>query len=213
LGWAPNDAAGARGSSEPLPQSAAVVEPEPASPATAPDVDAISSFAVYYNVAIPFGGTRDFTNRFSWWGFSFDFRQRLVPKVTAGVSFEWQGFDQTTRSTATLGAVTVTGAQVREETSFPLLAIGHYYFRDVPDELSPFVGGGIGGYRVNRALDVGPNVRFTDAEWLFGFAPEVGVSLPSSSGALILRSRFHVALEHDDIPSQMYWAFSLGGAL
>jgi len=196
------------------PAASGVVEPHEPPPPTLPtDIDSISMFAVFYNVAIPFGGTSDFTDRFSWWGFSFDFRQRLVPKVTLGASFEWQGFDQTTHATVTLGAVTVTGTQVREETSFPLLAIAHYYLRDVPDGLIPFVGGGIGAYRVNRSLDVGPGVRFTDAEWLFGFAPEVGVSLPSSTGALLLRSRFHVALGHDDVPSQMYWAFSLGGAL
>ena len=170
-------------------------------------------FAVYYNVAIPFSGTRDFTDDFSWWGFSFDFRQRLVPKVALGVSFEWQGFDETTRETVTFGAVTVTGTQLREATSFPLLATGHYYLRDAPDGLLPFVGAGVGAYRVNRTLDVGPTVRFTDAEWLFGFAPEVGVSFPSSTGALILRTRFHIGLQHDDIPQQMYWTFALGGAL
>jgi len=170
-------------------------------------------FAVYYNVAIPFSGTRDFTDDFSWWGFSFDFRQRLVPNVALGVSFEWQGFDETTRETVTFGAVTVTGTQLRESTSFPLLATGHYYLRDAPDGLLPFVGGGIGAYRVNRTLDIGPTVRFTDAEWLFGFAPEVGVSFPSSTGALILRSRFHIGLQHDAIPQQMYWTFALGGAL
>lgn len=170
-------------------------------------------FAVYYNTAIPFSGTRDFVPRFSWWGFSFDFRQRLVPNVALGMSFEWQGFDDKTRKTTTLGEVTVTGTQYREQTSFPLLATGHYYFREAPDSVLPFVGVGVGGYRINRALDLGPYIRFTEANWHFGFAPEIGVSFPSRTGALLLRSRLHYTLKSGDAPSQLYWTFAVGGAI
>lgn len=213
VGWAPREPAPTPGAGESAYHAGIVEPPAPPPPASPDEVDSISMFAVYYNVAIPFGDTRDFAADFSWWGFSFDFRQRLVPKVALGVSFEWQGFSEKTRETVTLGAVSVTGTQVREETSFPLLATGHYYLRDAADSVLPFVGAGVGGYRVNRTLDVGPTVRFTDAEWLFGFAPEIGVSFPSSTGALIVRSRFHIALQHDAIPQQMYWTFALGGAL
>lgn len=210
VGWGPE---GVDNQTAPTAPPPAIVEP-PLPPAPAPGpVDAISMFAVYYNVALPLSGTRDFVPRFSWWGFSFDFRQRLAPHVALGISFEWQGFDDKTRKTVTLGDVTVTGTQFREQTSFPLLLTGHYYLREAANSVLPFVGVGVGGYRINRALDLGPYIRFTDANWHFGVAPEIGVSFPSRTGALLLRSRLHYALKSGDAPAQLYWTLALGGAI
>ena len=206
----PQDAAQAR----PAPQAQpAIVEPPVYANLEPPQRDALSLAAIYYNTAAPLGDTRDFAGGFSWWGVSFDLRQKLQDKVSGGLSVAWQSFAYKTWRTTTLGAVTVTGTQSRYQTTLPILLTGHYYIRDNPEAAMPFVGMGIGGYHVTRTLDIGPLARFSDSSWHLGFAPEIGISFPSRTGALMLATKFHYAFTAGDAPHQMYFNFNLGASI
>ena len=112
-----------------------------------------------------------------------------------------------------MGAVTVTGTQRREQTVFPLLVTGHYYLHEDATRTLPFLGLGLGAYRVSRVLDIGPTSSFGDARWLFGFAPELGVVFPSGNSGLVLATKFHYAFKAGDTPQQTYFNFNVGGII
>lgn len=208
VGWAV--ATDAPGSSA-APGAPPLLEPPPPPPRLGRR-DPLSLIALYYNTAAPVSDTRDFGGGFSWVGVSLDGRQRVHGRLALGVSLAWQRFAYKSLETTTLGDVTVTGVQARQQATFPMLVTVHYSFHDEPDHSLPFVGLGAGAYYVDRLLDVGPAARFTDTTWQFGFAPELGISFPGSGGALMIACKFHYAFETDDTPQQTYFNFNFGGA-
>ena len=209
VGWAV--ATDTPSTAAPGPQPPPVSEPPPPPPHNA-ERDPLSLIAIYYSTAAPVSDTRDFGGGFSWAGLTLDGRQRVHKHLAVGVSLAWQRLAYKSLETTTVGDVTVTGVQARQQAIFPMLATVHYSFRDDVSRSLPFVGLGVGGYYVDRLLDVGPAARFTDTTWMFGFAPEVGIGFPGWSGALMLACKFHYAFKTDDTPQQTYFNFNVGGA-
>lgn len=209
VGWAnPGDASAAEASvTEGVPPNFAEPPPPPRSRR-----DPLSLIGLYYSTAASVGDTRDFAGGFSWGGFTFDGRQRVYDRLAVGVSLGWQYFHYKSYRTTTVGNLTVTGVQARQQTVFPMLATLHYSFKDDAQVAMPFVGLGLGAYAVNRLVDIGPAARFTDNSWHLGFAPEVGVALPGRSGSMLVACKFHYAFKTDDAPKQTYFNFSVGGA-
>jgi len=188
------------------------MEPPPPPPPHRSERDPLSLIAVYYNTAAPVSDLRDFGGGFSWAGMSLDGRQRVKGRLALGISLAWQRFHYKSLETTTVGVVTVSGVQARQQATFPMLATVHYSFRDDPSQSLPFVGLGVGAYYTDRLLDVGPAARFTDTTWQFGFAPEVGVAFPGWAGALMVACKFHYAFKTDDTYQQTYFNFNVGGA-
>lgn len=188
------------------------MEPPPPPPPHRSDRDPLSLIAIYYNTAAPVSDLRDFGGGFSWAGMSLDGRQRVKGRLALGISLAWQRFHYKSLETTTIGVVTVSGVQARQQATFPMLATLHYSFRDDPSQSLPFVGLGVGAYYSDRLLDVGPAARFTDTTWQFGFAPEVGVAFPGWAGALMVACKFHYAFKTDDTYQQTYFNFNVGGA-
>jgi len=188
------------------------MEPPPPPPPHSSERDPLSLIAVYYSTAAPVGDSRDFNGGFSWAGLTLDGRQRVTGRLALGVSLAWQRFAYKSLATTTIGDITVTGVQARQQATFPMLATVHYSFSDDVSGPLPFVGLGVGAMLRDRLLDVGPAARFTDTSWHFGLAPEVGVAIPGYAGSLMVACKFHYAFEADDVPDLMYFNFNLGGA-
>ena len=95
--WANPQDAQASTAAEPPPAHQPIDEPLPPPSYSHPARDPISSVAAFFNTAAPLGDTRDFVGGFGWWGFSFDFRQRIVERTALGL---WPGTNSTTRRVA-----------------------------------------------------------------------------------------------------------------
>lgn len=161
-----------------------------------------------YQMAQPTGDTRKFTDDFSWLNLGVEGRAVINERMTAGVAFGWNSFYEDVNEVITFDNVDVSGRQLRHVNSFPMLATFDYYFGQ-PSGLQPFVGGGIGTYWIENQMEIG-TVAFQDANWHFGLAPEVGLTMPLSRGIRgLFNARYNWAVESDDI-EHTYWTFGFG---
>jgi opacity protein-like surface antigen len=159
-------------------------------------------------VGVPFSETKDYVAKTSWLGFSIEGRQFVTGSITLGISAGWQTFYEKAYRSSEQGSRTVTGTQYRYENIFPALATGHLYFGS-PDAAKYYVGAGIGTYWIEQRTEVGLYAATND-EWHFGFAPEIGVVLPSGSTSWVLLARYNYALEAGDQPEQQWLTIQVG---
>jgi outer membrane protein len=106
-------------------------------------------------------------------------------------------------------SVTATGTLVTHLNVFPMLATGHYYLKTDPRDIRPYGGLGIGAYSVERRVDLG-FWTLNDSSWHFGFAPEIGVVLPTGAAGVVVATKFNYAFPSDGWNEVMYFNFNLG---
>lgn len=164
---------------------------------------------VAYNTSVGFGDTHDFAPDFSFLGFSFDWRARVTDNFWPGISLGWQTLYGKDVKTLTRGNTTFTGTIATSLNLFPMLATGNYYFMTDPRGVRPYAGLGVGAYAAEHRLDVGI-WTISDTSWHFGFAPEVGVVLPTGTARVVFATKFNYAFASDDWDPLMYMNFNLG---
>lgn len=164
---------------------------------------------ITYSVGVPFEDTKDYVAQTSWLGFSIEGRQFVNGTTTVGISAGWQTLDERAYRTSQLGsATTVTGTQYRYQNVFPALATAHLYFGS-PETAKLYVGGGVGAYWIERRTEVGL-YAFTEKNWHFGVAPEVGLVMPSGSTSWVVFARYHYAFEAGDQAAQQWLTIQVG---
>jgi len=164
---------------------------------------------VAYNTSVGLGDTHDFAPDFSFLGFSFDWRARVTDNFWPGLSLGWQTLYGKGVQTRTRGNTTFTGTIATSLNMFPMLATGNYYFMTDPRGVRPYAGLGVGAYAAEHRLDVGI-WTISDTSWHFGFAPEVGVVLPTGTARVVFATKFNYAFASDDWDPLMYMNFNLG---
>jgi hypothetical protein len=162
-----------------------------------------------YNTGFGVGATHDFAPDFSFLGFSFDWRASLTDNIWAGLSIDWQVLYSKQDMTETFRNVTVSGEVVTHLNLFPMLATGHYYFMTDPRGVRPYGGIGVGAYSAERRLDVG-FWTLADTSWHFGFAPELGIALPTGASSVVVATKFNYAFPSDGWDEIMYFNFNVG---
>jgi len=164
---------------------------------------------VAYNTAVGLGDTHDFAPDFSFLGFSFDWRARVSDKFWPGVSFGWQSMYGKEVKTLHYGNTTFTGTIATSLNMFPMLVTGNYYFMTDPRGVRPYGGFGIGAYAAEHRLDVGI-WTVSETTWHFGFAPELGVALPTGRRQLVVSTKFNYAAASGRWDPLMYLNFNVG---
>jgi len=148
-----------------------------------------------YNLGIPTGDTKEFTDNESWLGLTFEGNFMIRPNASAGIVIGWNEFHERTVDELVLNNGSISGGQYRHLNVFPLLVTGKYYFNgesSVTSAMTPFVGAGVGTYYVRQLFDIG-TTEFTEDTWLFGVAPEIGVLFPLRSGTIgTLSARYNL---------------------
>lgn len=171
-----------------------------------------------YSTALPASYTKDFVDTFSWFGFTLEGDWFFSQKTSLGFAFGWQEIYEETGDSYNFDGGTFTGRTYRHLGIFPLLMRGRYWLGQEGTGFRPFVGAGLGTYRVRQTLDFG---IFTSDEthWHFGVAPEAGVMFLTSRGlAWLFNARYNYPFKagdyiNGDKASWSYWGFSIGVGL
>ena len=151
--------------------------------------------AATYQISLPVGDTKDFTNSTSFRGVGLDFRYTIEKSTTVGLAFGWNVFNERKTETAQLegenpGAV--TGTQDRFLNAFPIMANVHYYFGERRG-IRPYVGLNAGGYYMLQRFEIGI-VGLNEDRWEWGIAPEAGVIFPVERGfAIMVNAKYNYA--------------------
>ena|GEM_PF-189867 len=166
-----------------------------------------------YDMAVPGGKLGDYLGEASWRGFTFEGRRGFGEMWSVGVSLNYNVFHETTDEMIALESQDISGTQFRVVYCLPLLATAHYYFNwDYYQAVEPYVGIGVGGYRIERRLDIGV-YSITDKNWHFGLAPEAGLVVPFDfQTSFYFNVKYNYALGTAGIGPYSYWGFNIGMA-
>jgi opacity protein-like surface antigen len=157
-----------------------------------------------YSLGLPQGHTKDFLNKTSYLGFSFEARKFVRESYTFGLSLNWQAFAQDIKRQGET-------VQKRNIDALPLLATTHYYFRG-SETFIPYAGIGLGAYRITlTAKD--PEADFKEANWHLGFAPELGLIIRIDYGiGFLFLVKYNYALAAGDGDAQTWLSLQIGAA-
>jgi hypothetical protein len=154
-----------------------------------------SLFGLSWNVGIPFGKTKDFIDKTSYSGVSFEGRTWLNREVAVGGMFGWSVFDLVSRDPIEIDRPefggTITGTQDRWINAFPIMVSGYYHFGR--GDIVPYAGTNLGVYHIIQRFGIG-TVAFESRNWHFGIAPEAGIMIGlSRTTYLMVSARYNYA--------------------
>jgi len=169
-------------------------------------------FSLQYNMGFGVGDQGDYITAPSFRGITFiDARWYVADYVTVGGAISWNVFYEEESGTFNKDNTTINGTQYRYINSFPLLVTVYKYWGD-NDEISYYVGGGIGAYSIEKKTSMGL-WAIVDDNWHFGLAPEVGVIFPLGTHAgFILSAKYNNAFKTDDSINYGYFGINAGFA-
>jgi len=174
--------------------------------------------SVSYQISMPTGDTKKFTDETSFRGFGLDFRAFANRNTSVGFTTGWNIFHERTSRTLELktenpGAV--TGLQDRTVNSFPIMVNMHRHFGKRKN-IRPYIGLNAGGFIMLQQFDIGI-YRFQENGWQWGMAPVRGVIVPlQGKSSLIFNVKYNYAFTGDapvggDINHE-YWMIGIGYA-
>ncbi len=134
-----------------------------------------------WQISFPTGDTQKFTDDVSVLGAGLDFRRVITGGTVGSVGMAWNVFHQRTSSTILVESGAVSGSQDRYINSFPVMIGLHQYFGR-PRKTRMHVGLNGGGFVLIQTFRIGIS-EFEQDEWEWGLAPEVGVTIPFTTGA------------------------------
>ena len=129
-----------------------------------------------YDIAIPFGESKDFTNPTSFRGLSISGQGFVTEKLAIGGQFTWNTFYEKTARVQEIDFVNnegerqvgaIAGTQFRYINSFPLLVTARYFNKNPVFENFAFFGGlGVGTSIIKRRVEIGI-VAIDETKWHF----------------------------------------------
>jgi opacity protein-like surface antigen len=166
-----------------------------------------------WGTALPAGELADYIGKFSWRGFTFEGRHFFRDNLSVGLSLNYNVFHENANEIIRVDNRDISGTQFRVVYSLPLLATAHYYIVwDYEQAIDPYVGLGIGAYRLERRLDIGV-YSIRDKNWHFGLAPEFGLSYAFDfTKSVYFNVKYNYAFASGGIGPYAYWGFNIGVA-
>lgn len=168
-------------------------------------------WSIKYELGIPMLATRDFVASNSYRGLTFEGRRFVTPALSVGGSVGWNTFHDEATGLFSIANLDITGTQFRRIYMVPLLVTAHYYLRGEPGGSGalPFAGLGIGAYHIERLFDIGV-FQFTDSNWHFALAPEIGVFVPAGGMKALISVRYSYAFKAGDGTEHSYIGIGVG---
>jgi hypothetical protein len=154
-------------------------------------------FGITWNVGIPMGNTKDFIDKVSYSGVSFEGRSWLNKDFAVGGMFGWSIFDLVSREPIQIDQPnyggTISGTQERWINTLPIMVSGFYHFGR--GDIVPYVGANVGTYYIVETFGIG-TVAWESRNWHFGVAPEAGIMIGlSRTTYLMLTARYNYAFD------------------
>jgi hypothetical protein len=179
--------------------------------AVAVTATADESFIVLtYGMASPTGDLETYTPDNSFRGWGFEYRNLLRDRLSLGFGFAWQSFSRLEQGTFINGNLTVTGSNIREVDSIPIMVTGGVYTGD-PGGARVYANLGVGTYYVTNRFDFGTASSF-ETSWHFGLSPEVGLMLPlgASLWNILGNVKYNYGFKTSEQSALSYWGLNLG---
>lgn len=172
-----------------------------------------------YQMSVPFGDVKDFTDKASFRGFDVEYHHFLGEQFSIGAAIGWDVYYKDKKNATgnfrfrnNDNTYTITGNQYRYINTVPMLAIGRYYFTDNTSAVRPFIGVGIGTSWTEKRLEVG-QFSSTISRWQFAVAPELGMYIPvNDQFAFNVGARYNYATKasHGRVPEISTLSFNFG---
>lgn len=166
--------------------------------------------AIQYSMGFGTGDLGDYIGAASFRGFTIDYRKLVQPNIGVGFEVGWNVFyEERSFDTYTQGNRSLSGKQYRYNNQFPMLFAADYYLKP-GEQINPFAGLGIGTMYSLRNTDMGQYTLEEDA-WNFALRPEIGVLFEANPNmSLAVTGKYYYGFEAGDLPSQSYFALSVG---
>jgi hypothetical protein len=162
-----------------------------------------------YSMSVPLGSTKEYISAASFRGVNFEGLIELNNKLSIGWLTGWNVFSEEHPDDVYIkDNLTVAGTQYRYKNLFPLLA------RVVcpsgkPEGPKPYFGAGVGLTPEIMRTDVGL-YSFKYDGWHISIAPELGINIPVSGGAVTATARYLYGFKTQDLPNISYISVNLG---
>jgi len=168
-----------------------------------------------WEITTPLGSTADFVGKTSTRGFGFDARFAASDHIALGFYTGWNYlFEKAERQVYSKSGIDVSAVQSKYLYLTPLMFQAHYYANLSPN-IKPYIGMGIGGYKVTYEKWWG--TRIESARWWdFAWSPQAGVQIVSSDGGVGLNLGVKytgVNFSHGDLDGITTLVYSVGLAL
>jgi hypothetical protein len=138
-------------------------------------------FLVNWEISQPLGGFADYIDSTSLAGVSFEGRNFISEKISLGLLFSWNRYDQSfDNESFPIQNGVVTGPVFRDSSMFAIRATGHFYPLQ-GKSVRPYVGLGIGG-GWNYAYQQTADLSLSQSNFDFIVSPEIGTFLNLTSG-------------------------------
>ena len=169
-------------------------------------------YSASWDISFGAGETNDYISKPSFRGVTFiDARKFINPQFSVGGLFSWNVFYNSEVGTFTEGTKSVSGKQYRYINSFPIMATTHYYFDDNPDDISFYVGTGVGTIIAEKRTDMGLFTSGDGNKWHFGVQPQIGVLYPLTPNIdAHLVFKYNHAFKAGDYDQIQYFSMSVG---
>lgn len=161
-----------------------------------------------YDMSLPMGDLKTYTNNDSWLGMSLDVRAfGESNKISfGGMLGYYEFYNNITSGTTVFGSGAISGQQYHHMFSLPIMLNAHYYAGSTYGA-RPFIGLNAGVTYLKQTADIGIYTLTSDA-WVMSAMPEVGLYFPTSGRTMVnLHARYHIPFSS----SNMY-AGGSGGA-
>jgi len=146
-----------------------------------------------YNMALPDGNLSDFSSPFSFSGFGIEGRKFVDKDFSFGGKLGWNLFNEKSTKLITGSNWAVSGTNIRNVNSFPMLVNMHYYLGKRRGTRIYF-GLNTGLYYITQRFQIGTLELFND-NWHFGLTPEIGVIIPFDDFAVTFNIDYNYAFD------------------
>jgi hypothetical protein len=174
--------------------------------------------SIYWSVAVPKNDMATFVDETSLGGFGIAGRWFVSPRISLGLAWEWQVFDQestepinTTLDGFPVG-VTISGKQFRYINAFPFLATGYLHIGRA-GATRIYAGGGAGAYYMMERFEIGV-IALEEKNWRWGVAPEAGLLMPIGDvyghQNIVLAGKVNLVLGDEDRYDYTWWEINIG---
>jgi len=143
---------------------------------TVPALALIGIGGFTYDVSLPAGETKDYTDNVSFRGLGLEARWFRSDNTAIGFTWHWSTFHEQGGGTWPVEDGHVTGHNFRRIRCSPVLAVLYFEMGDIEyGARGPlyYAGIGAGVFWIEKRMEIGTGAYQT-TRWHFGFAPEAG---------------------------------------
>jgi hypothetical protein len=162
-----------------------------------------------YSMSVPMGNIKDYISAPSFRGVNFEGLIKLNDKLSVGWLAGWNVFsEEHPNDIYVKDNLTIAGTQYRYKNMFPLLArVANHMGKATGAR--PYAAAGAGLTPEIMRTDVGL-YSFKYDGWHLSLAPEAGINIPVSGGALTGSIRYIYGFKTQDLKSISYFSVNLG---